>query len=235
MVNCGGELRSAEPTKPSELVEDEQIPWDDWLYVIDKWVETMETEDIGKMTRRAWNSFNDQVRKHMDRHEPLVQQALKILHGWQRHCFAHDTRQEKTRRKRIKRNDDLAPDQKEKKLDELRKFDPSAWPKKNFKRIKKDLKKKKDLAIEKEIKDIKASTAGQSSSSSKKGPSQQPAAGPSGSEPQKPSLFGTTLSKARTPAPDTFAVTNAYGHCIRREGGKRICHGYNLGSCSFPA
>ncbi|CAD6943151.1 unnamed protein product [Tilletia caries] len=138
----------------------------------------------------------------MDRHEPLVQQALKILHGWQRHCFAHDTRQEKTRRKRIKRNDDLAPDQKEKKLDELRKFDPSAWPKKNFKRIKKDLKKKKDLAIEKEIKDIKASTAGQSSSSSKKGPSQQPAAGPSGSEPQKPSLFGTTLSKARTPAPD---------------------------------
>ncbi|CAD6900265.1 unnamed protein product [Tilletia laevis] len=173
----GGELRSAEPTKPSEFVEDEQIPWDDWLYAIDKWVETMETEDIGKKTRRAWNSFNDQVRKHTDH-----------------------TRQTKTKRKRIKRNDDLAPEQKEKKLEELRKFDPSAWPKKNFKRIKKDLKKKRELAIEKEIKDIKASTAGQSSSSSsKKGPPQQPAAAPSGSGTQKPKPFRDNVPKGPNP------------------------------------
>ncbi|CAD6946618.1 unnamed protein product [Tilletia caries] len=111
-----------------------------------------------------------------------------------------DTRQTKTKRKRIKRNDDLAPEQKEKKLEELRKFDPSAWPKKNFKRIKKDLKKKRELAIEKEIKDIKASTAGQSSSSSsKKGPPQQPAAAPSGSGTQKPKPFRDNVPKGPNP------------------------------------
>ncbi|CAD6897859.1 unnamed protein product, partial [Tilletia laevis] len=94
----GGELRAAEPSNPAEFTEDESIPWDDFLFAIDKWTETMKAEDIGKKTRSAWNSFNTAVRKHMDRQEPLVRQSLQMLHAWQRKCFAHDTRQTKTRR-----------------------------------------------------------------------------------------------------------------------------------------
>ncbi|CAD6960721.1 unnamed protein product, partial [Tilletia laevis] len=51
----GGELRAAEPSNPAEFTEDESIPWDDFLFAIDKWTETMKAEDIGKKTRSAWN------------------------------------------------------------------------------------------------------------------------------------------------------------------------------------
>ncbi|CAD6983925.1 unnamed protein product, partial [Tilletia controversa] len=73
-----------------------------------------------------------------------------MLHAWQRKCFAHDTRQTKTRRKKIKRSD-LSDAEKSSKLDDLRQFDPAIWPSDNFKRIKKELKKRRSSAVEEEL------------------------------------------------------------------------------------
>ncbi|CAD6984619.1 unnamed protein product, partial [Tilletia controversa] len=117
-------------------------------YAIDKWMDTMEDEDIGLKTRKAWDRFNSKVRKHQQREKPRVKRALQILHQWQRKCFAHDTRQTKNKRKKIRRDTKLSDAEKAKRLDVLRQFDPEVWPKKNFKRILKELKERSDDRVE---------------------------------------------------------------------------------------
>ncbi|KAE8222362.1 hypothetical protein CF326_g8392, partial [Tilletia indica] len=72
-----GELRVSAPTKPAAFTKDEHLSWDDFLYAVDKWTETMKMEEIGKKTRAAWDKFNYQIRKHKKRNEPCVKQALQ--------------------------------------------------------------------------------------------------------------------------------------------------------------
>ncbi|CAD6982523.1 unnamed protein product, partial [Tilletia controversa] len=170
----GGTLRTAEPAKPSGFLEDDDLDWDDFLYAIDKWMDTMKDEDIGLKTRKAWDRFNSKVRKHQQRDKPRVKKALQILHQWQRKCFAHDTRQTKNKRKKIRRDTKMSDAEKAKKLDVLRQFDPKVWPKKNFKRILKDLKERSDDRVENELALFKASVAaGFNHSSTSAGPSRK--------------------------------------------------------------
>ncbi|CAD6914146.1 unnamed protein product [Tilletia caries] len=187
-----------------------------------------------------------------------------MLHAWQRKCFAHDTRQTKTRRKKIKRSD-LSDAEKSSKLDDLRQFDPAIWPSDNFKRIKKELKKRRSSAVEEELQRVKAAIAGPSNSNS--GSKRSQSGGPSGTgqqskQPSQKKSFrdegfssksaGAPCSRcgskarhnprecmaehlAADPTKKTFAINNDRGQCIKRDGGQRICVSYNIGNCQFPA
>ncbi|KAE8237475.1 hypothetical protein A4X13_0g8772, partial [Tilletia indica] len=174
-----GELHVSAPTKPAAFTKDEHLSWDDFLYAVDKWTETMKMEEIGKKTRAAWDKFNYQIRKHKKRNEPCVKQALQMLHQFQRKCFAHDTRQNKNKKKRIKKNTSLSDKEREERLRDLKQFNPALWPKKNFRRIMKNLKEKRQSNLEKEVKDLRsgssrtASSSHTSSASNVAGPSSQ--------------------------------------------------------------
>ncbi|CAD6975063.1 unnamed protein product, partial [Tilletia controversa] len=266
----GGTLRTAEPAKPSSFLEDEDLDWDDFLYAIDKWMDTMEDEDIGLKTRKAWDRFNSKVRKHQQREKPRVKKALQILHQWQRKCFAHDSRQTKNQRKKIRRDTKLSDAEKAKRLDVLRQFDPEVWPKRNFKRILKELKERSDDRVENELALFKASVAaGFNHSSTSAGPSRKTN---SSAPPSSPHLTNRNSSKlkgqqsfrpggnpqdrpcgrcgsksphspracmtevlAADPSRPTFATNNQHGQLIKREGGQRVCTGYNYTTCQYPA
>ncbi|KAL9939659.1 hypothetical protein V8E36_001476, partial [Tilletia maclaganii] len=136
----GGDLVASKDPKPSGFVEDEDMPFEDFLQAVDKWSETMKAEDIGPKTRKAWQAFNDKVRRHPQRHKA--------------------TRQTKVKRKRIKADEERSDKSKQKKLDKLLKFDPAIFPEDSFAKIQEVLEEQRVNDIEANIKQLQASGSG---------------------------------------------------------------------------
>ncbi|KAL9934751.1 hypothetical protein V8E36_006526 [Tilletia maclaganii] len=256
-LRAGGLVAAKDP-KPTGFVEDEDLPFEDFLQAVYKWSETMKAEDIGPKTRRAWQAFNDTVRRHPQRHKPTIQKALKVLHQHQRRTFAHETRQTKAKRKRIKGDDELIDKKKQKKLDKLLKFDPAVFPEDSFTKIQEALEEQRVNDLETSIKQLQASgsgpavqrkSTGEASSLSTK----TKAGGTSGSKLSKRRDSGVNRtfqrcgsrarhdpracnarSLAADPNKPTFVTKNSEGHVVKRSDGKtRICTSYNGNGCTF--
>ncbi|KAE8217646.1 hypothetical protein CF319_g8313, partial [Tilletia indica] len=137
----GATLTSTEKPKPRGFVPDHQLTPVDFLHAIDTWADTMKAEGISEKTIRAWKRFNKKIRKHSDwkdEQNPHLKVALQTLHHFQRESFATKTRQEKARKRAIKERYPKG-EKRDAALKKLDKFDPSAFPTKEYTKIEKQV------------------------------------------------------------------------------------------------
>ncbi|KAE8187936.1 hypothetical protein CF328_g6767, partial [Tilletia controversa] len=125
----GTSLTSTDKKHPKGFVPDHDLSPVDFLYAIDQWVDTMRQEGVDEDTCQAWKRFNTKIRKHTDWPDPSGhgKKQLQLLHNHQRICFASETRQEKARKRAMKKKYS-SKEKRAKALDKLVKFDPAEWP-----------------------------------------------------------------------------------------------------------
>ncbi|KAE8240733.1 hypothetical protein A4X03_0g8414, partial [Tilletia caries] len=134
----GTSLTSTDKKHPKGFVPDHDLSPVDFLYAIDQWVDTMRQEGVDEVTCQAWKRFNTKIRKHTDWPDPSGhgKKQLQLLHNHQRICFASETRQEKAKKRAIKRKYS-SKEKRAKALGKLVKFDPAEWPAEAYNEIEK--------------------------------------------------------------------------------------------------
>ncbi|CAD7064228.1 unnamed protein product [Tilletia caries] len=260
----GTSLTSTDKKHPKGFVPDHDLSPVDFLYAIDQWVDTMRQEGVDEVTCQAWKRFNTKIRKHTDWPDPSGhgKKQLQLLHNHQRICFASETRQEKAKKRAIKRKYS-SKEKRAKALGKLVKFDPAEWPAEAYNEIeKRTTMSRLDSWENRPFRANDASSSTQQQNNNNNGnkpkaaksqppPSQQPQSRPAqqsfrtgpglkacarcGSRAPHDPRYCTANVLASDSTIPTFCVNDANGRLVTRIGSERVCPNYNTKECLFPA
>ncbi|CAD7067472.1 unnamed protein product [Tilletia caries] len=227
----GTSLTSTDKKHPKGFVPDHDLSPVDFLYAIDQWVDTMRQEGVDEDTCQAWKRFNTKIRKHTDWPDPSGhgKKQLQLLHNHQRICFASETRQEKARKRAMKKKYS-SKEKRAKALDKLVKFDPAEWPA-DGRGIQRDREANDDVTS-RLLSPGRTSRPAQQSF--RTGPGLKACARCGSRAPHDPRYCTANVLASDSTVP-TFCVNDANGRLVTRIGNERVCPNYNTKECLFPA
>ncbi|KAL9939072.1 hypothetical protein V8E36_001885 [Tilletia maclaganii] len=150
--------------KPSQFVEDVDLPIEDFDFAITEWVRCMQMHHVNSKIVRSWTKFNNTIKELDDRHLSVIRQASQQLHSHQRRVWADKVAKRREAKTKLEsKKSKLSRSDRKLYKRRMKLFNPAKFPTSVFNEIKSRL---ADERGERQLRAIEAAEAKAGSSSS---------------------------------------------------------------------